>query len=48
MNGEIDPNIVTPGLPGVLVVVGLAIATYFIIRGVIKHLKRIPRDDGQS
>lgn len=48
MESEIDPSIVTPGTAGVLVVVGLAIATYFIVRGVLKHMRRIPRDDDQQ
>jgi hypothetical protein len=44
VNGEIDPSIVTPGVAGALVVLFLAIATYFIVRGVLKHIRRIPQD----
>lgn len=45
MEAEIDPSIVTPGTAGALVVLGLAVATYFIVRGVLKHMRRIPQDD---
>jgi HAMP domain-containing protein len=44
VNGEIDPSIVTPGTAGALVVLFLAVATYFIVRGVLKHIRRIPND----
>lgn len=44
MNGEIDPSIVTPGPAGALVVFLLAVSTYFIIRGVLKRIRRIPLD----
>lgn len=49
MSGEIDPNIVTPGLAGGLVVLALFIATYFIIRSFLKHVKRVQgRDDDRD
>lgn len=49
MNGEIDPNIVTPGPAGAFVVLALFIATFFIIRSFLKHLKRVQgRDDDQE
>lgn len=45
MSKEIDPNIVTPGLAGGLVVLGLFIATYVIIRSFLKHFKRVQGRD---
>ena len=40
----LDPTTVTPGVLGFTVVLLLAIATYFLIRSMNKHLGKIPRD----
>lgn len=49
MSKEIDPSIVTPGLAGFLVVAGLFVATFFIARSFLKHLKRVQgRDEKQD
>jgi hypothetical protein len=40
-----DPSIVNPGTVGSLVVLGLIIATYFVLRGLLKHLRKLPKDE---
>lgn len=40
-----DPSIVNPGTVGSLVVLGLIIATYFVLRGLFKHLRKLPKDE---
>lgn len=40
-----DPSIVNPGTVGSLVVLGLFIATYFILRSFFKHMRKLPKDD---
>lgn len=39
-----DPSIVNPGTVGSLVVLGLIVATYFLLRGLYKHLRKLPKD----
>ena len=40
-----DPSIINPGTVGSLVVLGLIIATYFVLRGLLKHLRKLPKDE---
>ena len=40
-----DPSIVNPGTVGSLVVLGLFIAIYFVLRGLFKHLRKLPKDE---
>jgi hypothetical protein len=42
---ELDPNKVTPGLLGFLVVFGLAVATWFLLRSMNRQLKKIDFDE---
>ena len=42
---EIDPEIVTPGLAGSLVVLALVIATFVLVRSFLKHFKRVQGRD---
>jgi hypothetical protein len=42
----IDPNRVTPGVLGLVVVVALGIATWLLMRSMNRHLRRIDFDEG--
>lgn len=39
-----DPSIVNPGTVGSLVVLGLIVVTYFVLRSLFKHLSKLPKD----
>jgi len=39
-----DPSIVNPGTVGSLVVLGLIIVTYFVLRSLFKRLSKLPKD----
>jgi hypothetical protein len=38
---EPDKSVVTPGVAGFLVTFGLALATLFLIRSMVKHLRKV-------
>ena len=41
---ELDPTTVTPGVLGFTVTLLLGIATFLLIRSMIKHLAKVPRE----
>ncbi len=46
--GSVSDNNVTPGVLGFLVVAGMGIALYFLLRSMNRHLKKIPPPAGDA
>lgn len=44
----VDDDQVTPGVVGFLIVVALGVATWFLIRSMLKQLKKIDFDESET
>jgi len=45
---EIDPNVVTPGIVGLLFFVALFVAVFFLMRSFVRQLKKIDLPDDHA
>ena len=45
---EIDPNVVTPGIVGLLFFIALFVAVFFLMRSFVRQLKKIDLPDDHA